>query len=115
MQKRLVVIILYLFILTGCKNNKEIACNFIQDNKSVDLQIKAINDEISSINIRTSFDIPNSVMFDENKYDFLVSQLDESYHFEDNKLIREYSVDLDKIYSLSKTLDNLRKQRFYCE
>lgn len=114
MEKRLILVLL-VFILSGCHNNLRVACNYIEEDKSVDLDIKAINDDISSIKVRTCFVIPNVVMFDDEKLEFLKSQLDSSYHFEDNKLIREYDIDLDDTYSLNKTLESLRKKRFYCE
>lgn len=114
MEKRIAIVVL-LVLLSGCQRNLRVACNFVQDDSSIDLDIKAINDDISSIKVRTCFVIPNVVMFDETKLKFVESQLDSSYHFEDNKLIREYDIDLDDAYSLNKTVESLRKKRFYCE
>lgn len=102
-------------MLTGCHNNLAVACNYIADDKSITLDINAINDEISSIGVRTCFEIPQKVMCDEDKINFIKGQLDSSYHFEDNLLIREYAIVLDDVYSLDKTIQYLKTQRFYCE
>lgn len=115
MEKTKGLVLVLLVLLSGCQNNKRIACNLIQENKSIDLDIRAINDDISSIDVRTSFIVPNETLFDDKKLEFLKSQLDNSYHFEDNKLIREYSILIDNKYSLDKTLEDLRKKRYYCE
>lgn len=113
MDKRLVLIIM--LILTGCSNSSLTACWYSKDSAEVNLDIKAINDDISSIHVRTSFEIPNNIIADKEKYDFILSQVDKTYHFEDNYLVKEYEVDLDDTYSLSSTKEYLKKMRFYCE
>lgn len=114
MDKKLVLIAL-VFVLTGCENQTLTACFYSKDNAEVYLDINAINDDISSIHTRICFDIPNSIIADKEKYDFIVSQIDNSYHFEDNLLVKEYEIQLNDIYSLSLTKDYLKKMRFYCE
>lgn len=115
MGKRIVIVLLVLLVLSGCQNRLRVACNYQLEDKSIDLDIKAINDDISSINVRTCFEIPYYVLYDQDKLEFLNSQLDDSYHYEDNLLIREYEIPLDRTYSLDMTLADLRKKRFYCE
>ena len=114
MEKRL-IILLFLFLCGGCHNNYRIACIYELDDKSLNLDIKAINDDISSIDVRACFEVPYKALLDKEKFDFINSQLDETYHFEDNILVREYSVELDKTYSLDKTIEYLNSKRFHCE
>ena len=114
MEKKLVLLLL-LIILSGCQNKKAVACSFGTEEKNISLDIKAINDDITSINVRSCFEIPYNVINDEEKFAFLNSQLDDSFHFEDNKLIREYEIELDDIYSLQKTIKYLNNKRYYCE
>ena len=113
MDKKALIVLLLL--LTGCENKKEIACILSTENKEVSLDIKAINDEISSIHVRNSFVIPYSVINDEDNFSFLSSQLSDDYHFEDNHLIKEYEIELDSNYSLNKTLEYLKTKRYFCE
>lgn len=113
MEKRLVLLIL--FILTGCQNKKIVACSFGLEDKNINLDINAINDDITSIRVRSCFEIPSSILSDEDKYNFIESQLDSSFHFEDNKLVREYEIELDDVYSLDKTIKYLNSKRYYCE
>ena len=46
---------------------------------------------------------------------FIRKQLDSSYHFEENRLIRRYALSLDQEYSLAKTLEYLKNEKYYCE
>lgn len=115
MEKKTIIVATLLIILTGCHNARAIACNYAVDDKSITLNIEAINDDIYSMNVRKCFEIPNVVMCDQEKYSFLLSQLDETYHFEDNLLIKEYDIELNDNYSLSSTIDYLQTKRFYCE
>lgn len=110
------LIVLLLLCLYGCHDNySQISCSLYNQDSIVYLDIKAINDDIDSILVRHTFEIPQRVMCDEEKYNFLLSQLDETYHFEDNILVKEYYEVLDKTYSLSKTIEELNKKRFFCE
>lgn len=109
------LILLTLLFLTGCGRNSVTSCTFSKDKAEVNLDIKAINDDISSIKVRTSFEIPSAILADRDKYDFILSQVDDSYHFENNYLINEYNIALDDKYSLELTKDHLKHMRFYCE
>lgn len=114
-RKKTIVVLLSLFLLTGCHNNLRVACSYSLDDKTIDLDIKAHNDDISSISVRTSFEIPQAVICDKERFDLLNSQLDNTYHFENNLLVREYDIEMDDTYSLKKTIDDLNSKRFYCE
>lgn len=113
MDKKLVLLVL--LILCGCSNNKVAACSYSKENSEVFIDIKAINDNIDSIKVRTYYEIPNSVICDEEKYSFLLSQLDDRYHFEDNKLVKEEELPIEDNYSFELTKDYLRSMRYYCD
>lgn len=109
------VIIFSLVFLSSCSNHKEVSCILEKDNKSINLEIQAINDDISSIRQRVVFVLPNDLLADENWLSKLNEQLDDSYHYEDNKLVSETDLLIDDTYSLNKTIEYLRKERFYCD
>lgn len=109
------IVILILLLLTGCSNNKSIACTYIDGDKSQTINIDAINDVINGINIRVCFVLPKNLLADQEKYDFIVQQLDDSYHFEDNVLVREYNIEINSQYSYELTINDLKNRRFYCE
>lgn len=116
MDKKAITFLIILFIVCGCKNKDTLtACTYFSDNKQLDLNIYSHYDEIYAIKVREVFDIPQRVISDESKYNFIINQLDDSYRFEDNLLVREYDVELSDIYSLYKTKDYLKDMRFNCE
>lgn len=110
-------IVLVLFILlVGCENkSRNIACILFGKDSEIYINIHAKYDDIESVEVKECFDIPSVVMADEKKFAFLNSQLDNTYHFEGNKLIKDYCIALDDTYSLEKTIEGLRTRRFYCE
>ena len=109
-------IIIFLFLLAGCsKPISNVACTCFKPDSTIQIQIKASGDDIDSIDIITSFEIPNEVLLDEDKYNFLLSQLNDSFYFENNILFKKECVVLDDKYSLEKTINNLRGRRFNCE
>lgn len=113
MDKRFVI--LCLFLLSGCKS-KNIACTYYSEQGQIEIEIEAMNDDIKQIEVCSSFNLPMSLVYDEDKYaDFLKQLSDEYYIDENNTLIKKESVLLDKKYSLSKTLDYLKMKRFVCE
>lgn len=113
MEKRLILLII--LFLTACQNKKTVACSLGLEDKNINIDISAINDDISSIKVRSSFIIPTPILTDKDKYEFIQKQLDNTFHFEDNKLIREYDIEIDDVYSLDKTIKYLNSKRYYCE
>lgn len=114
MEKKLTLLSLF-FLLTGCYSNHSVACIYSLQDKEVILDINAINDDITSIHERTSFVVPTEVLMNEERLNFLKSQLDNTYHFEDNLLVKERDLDIDDTYSLERTLKYLKTKRFICE
>lgn len=114
MYKKKTLIIL-LVLLTGCSRNKTLtACTCYKDDSTINIEISAVGDDITGIDIITSFEIPNAVFLDDDKYNLLISQLDNSFYFENNTLIKKENIVLDETYSLQKTIEYLRKRRFNC-
>lgn len=109
------ITILLLILLTGCQNKKETACMLSNQDSQISIDIKAINDDITSINVREFFIIPSNVISNPEFFNDLNSQINYYYHFEDNLLVKEYEVELDDTYSYSKTLEYLRNKRYFCE
>lgn len=112
MEKTLIIIFL-LFILCGCQKSTLVSCvQKNNDDSYVNIDIRATDDIINSFFVRISYKLP--YLKQEYKKDF-DSQLDSSYHYENDTLIKEYYEKIDGIYSLSKTKDSLIAKRFYCE
>lgn len=115
MSKKKLLIIL-LILLSGCSKNKYVACSLSDTNSQISLEISAINDEINSIKVRTVFELPNSLICDIDKFNYLKSQLNDDYKIENNNLlIKEYNVNLDNKYSFAKTIEYLKKEKYFCE
>jgi len=111
-EKRL--LILLLFILCGCRE-RSAACTRFNNDDRVEINIKALNDDIRTIEVVETFVLPYEVLADERSYQELLKQMDKSCYFEDNKLIRRYGLPVDGKYSLSKTIEYLRQEKYYCE
>lgn len=113
MQKKYLVLVL--LFLTGCDNKSQVACEFNKDDASINLLINANNDLIDSIDVRIAYEIPYAVILNDKFLNDLNAQLDDHYHYEDNILVKEYSIDINKDYSLALTLDYLRSKRYFCD
>ena len=112
-MKKLIWIILF-FIICGCTNKKSVACQRYADNIETYIDIQSINDDITLINVKEVFIIDYDLLMDNDIKTFLDTQIDESYYFIDNKLIKEYNLIIDNKYSLSKTLEYLKKEKYLC-
>ena len=100
--------------MCGCNNNKSVACLKESGNIETYIDIQSINDDITLINIKEIFIIDYDLLMNKDIKTFLDSQIDESYYFLDNKLIREYNLIIDNKYSLNKTLEHLKKEKYLC-
>ena len=112
MEKR--TLILLCLFLCGC-NHKSASCVRFNGNDEISLQIKALNDDIQSIEVSEVFLLPYELLSDNEELQRFTKQLDASYHFEENRLIRRHSIVLDDRYSFMNTLEKLRKERYHCE
>lgn len=114
MEKK--VLIVLFILLSGCQNKEKlVTCSCLLQDKAIYIDIHAKYDDIQSVEVKETFEIPNKVMADKEKLDFLVKQLDSTYHFENNTLVKTYSVVIDDVYSLDSTIEALKLRRFYCE
>lgn len=112
MKKLLLIIIL---LLCACEKEKNCSCVKIDGDKQIYLDISSIYDDIVSVSIREAFVLPYSLLLDEYSSSYLKEQLDDTYHIENNMLIREYEVIPDDRCSLQLTLSELKKELFICE
>lgn len=112
MKKKLIIL---LILLTGCRNNRAYACSRYSNDDSITIDLNAVNDTILTIHVREAFKLPYTLLYDEKKRSFLNSQLDDSYHYENTNLVREYDLFPDQNCSLKMTLDDLQDGRFFCE
>ena len=112
MEKKLIIL---LFLLTGCQNNRTYACSRYFNDDSISIDLKAVNDKILVFHVREAFKLPHTLLYDEKKRSFLDSQLDDSYHYENTYLVREYDLLPDEECSLQMTLEDLKSRRYLCE
>ena len=107
-------LVLLCLLLCGC-NRKSASCVRFKGNDEINIQINALNDVIESIEVSEIFELPYELLSDKEEFERFSRQLDSSYHFEENRLIRRYSIILDDRYSFMETLNKLKKERFNCE
>ena len=108
-------LVLLVFILYGCSNHHSVACEKDNGNIKTYIEIQAINDDITLINIKEVFVIDYDLLMNKEIKSFLDGQIDSSYYYHDNKLIKEYSIIMDDRYSFSKTLEQFKKEKYICE
>lgn len=106
--------IIILFVLCGCQRQRSIACEKQAGDILTYIDIEAINDDITLIKVKEIFIIEYDLLVNDKIKTFLDKQIDESYYYLDNKLIREYTLFLDNKYSLNKTLEELKKEKYLC-
>ena len=112
MEKKLIIL---LFLLTGCLNERTFACSRFLNEDSTTISLDAVNDTILTFRVREAFKLPHTLLYDEAGRSFLDSQLDDTYHYENTYLIREYELFPEKECSLRMTLDDLKNRRYFCE
>ncbi|MBR4461738.1 MAG: hypothetical protein IKS51_04080 [Erysipelotrichaceae bacterium] len=107
-------IIIILLLLSACEKHRTMACEHWEKQKQIYLDIEADYDQIDSILVNEVFVIPYHLLANENSMEDLRNQLDDTYHFEENKLIHSYYYEFDGVYSLSATVDYLRDKNYVC-
>ena len=103
-----------LFIIMGMQSQSA-SCVKFNGNDEISIEIKALNDDIESIEVSEVFELPYELISDNEEFARFSKQLDASYHFEDNHLIRKYTIVLDDRYSFMNTLQKLEKEHYHCE
>ena len=115
MSKKRKLLIFILLFLCGCSRQRQIACSRFYKDDSLILEIEAVNDDIVSMRTVELFVLPEDLLADEKRFSDLEKQFDESCHMEGNRLIRTYELPLERKYSLALTLEELKKEKSYCE
>ena len=112
MEKKLIIL---LFLLSGCRNERAYACSRYSNDDSIIINLNAVNDTILSFHVREAFKLLHTLLYDEKRRLFLESQLDDSYHYENSYLVKEYDLLPDENCSLQMTLKDLKNRRYFCE
>ena len=94
-KKKLIISLLVL--LCGCSNAKTVSCSCYDGKDSLTLKIDAVNDDIRMIEVIEVFELPQDLLADEVRFRQFEGQLDKSYHLEENRLVRNYSLSLNGI------------------
>lgn len=108
-------LVVCLLLLVGCKSQRVVSCLIEDDDKIINLNIKANYDDISGIHVIEALKFPKEVILDKEKCRSIIDQFDDGYYLVDNMVVNEYDEKLDKTYSLKKTIESLNKEYFYCE
>lgn len=103
-----------LLLLSACEKRRTMACERWESDRQIYLDIEAEYDEIRSVTVSEVFVIPYPLLMDERCMEDLRRQLDDTYHFEENRLVRRYSYDFDGIYSLAATAGYLEDRNYVC-
>lgn len=114
MEKRLIIILLFV-LLSGCSNEKTVACSRYDGADYLQLNIKADNDDITSIEVEEVFVLPAELLANQRYYEDLRKQLDSSCSLESDRLIRQYYLPLSTTYSLAKTTEALERDHYACK
>ena len=110
------IILILLLFLTSCENKeKTIACSKFEADRDIDIYINAEYDQIKSISVFQTYTLASDLFQYEERLNLLKNQLDDTYYFEDNKLIRRQDYLIEDDYSLNKTIEYLKKDKFACE
>ena len=112
MEKRCLILIC--LCLCGC-NKKSAACVRYSGENEVGITLNGLNDKITSIEVNEVFVLPYELLLNEEEFKRFSRQLDVSYHFEENRLIRNYAIAVDGDYSFVKTIKALEKEKYHCE
>ena len=113
MEKTLCIILI--FVLYGCSNDKTYACSKIIDNSQILLTFNTVNDNISELIIDEKYEIDSQLLSHGESFFAYLDSLDDSYTYLDGWLYRKQVIIPDDVYSISLTLQSLRKDRYYCD
>lgn len=109
-------ILILLLILCSCTvKEKSIACSKFETDREIDINIKADYDKIKYVEVIQTYTLDNFLLLNEERLDVLKKQLDDTYYFVDNKLIKKEIIGINDNYSLDETIRYLRKDRYNCE
>ena len=112
-MEKYTIILLCLFLF-GC-TRRSASCVRFNGNDEINIRISALNDDIESIEVCEVFELPYDLISNNEEFERFKKQLDASYHLEENRLIRNYSIVLDDRYSFMNTIKRLEKEHYSCE
>lgn len=110
------IIILICLFLGGCANtNREVSCKLKNGNDLTKVTIISHFDEILSYSVKESFYIPYEYLANPKIEEDIIKQIEGVYTLEDNYLVRYLDAPIDKMYSLSKTMELLGDKGYVCK
>ena len=104
-----------LVLLCGCENRRSFACSRDFNPHRIHIDIQAVNDRIETLDVTESFELPYSLLLDEERAAEFRKQLDSSYAIQGNRLIRNYRIVPEEVFSIARTLEYLKKEKYICE
>ncbi len=113
MEKKATIILMLL--LCGCTRKEKMACIREYDDGYIDIEIEGEYNTISRISVVETLVFPEQILLDDEKLRFLLDQAVEGSYVEGNHLIRSYELCPLEDYDFRRSIDALRKERFYCE
>ncbi len=111
-KKKLTVLLL---LLSGCAEQRTYACSRIEGGNGIYLNIEALRDRVVSAEMTERYELPYDLLLDKERLGRLAEQLDEGCFFHGNALYCECRIVPEEEYSLDRTLEQLKQQRFICE
>lgn len=105
-------LILILVLISGCDSSRTYIATRYEKNNEIRLTITSNFDNIKTIEVRRKFKLPYELLLNDEYLSNFNSQLDNTYHYEDNFLIQEYCVPVNGKYSVSSTIAYLKEQKY---
>ena len=114
-MEKISLIITILFLLCGCRNYRSFACQSFNGDDSLRIEFETVNDDIVSVHVSQLKVLPSDLLYNQKFMEDFNRQLNEEYHLEENKLIREYDLPVEGKYSITSTIRQLESERYHCE
>ena len=108
-------LILLVALLSGCAKQNSYACSRVNAEAEIYLNIEALGDRIVSVEMTERYGLPHDLLPDEERSGRLSAQLDEGCFFHGNDLYCRNVFMPEEDYSLTKTMEDLKRKRFNCE
>ena len=102
-----------MLLLSGCTRWRYAACIRNDRNVNVSLDIEARNDTITKIEVIESLFLDDRFL--RGIDDSFLMQLYADERLLEDRIVHEYEAEMKEEYSFMKTIEELKKEGFYCE
>lgn len=109
------ILSLLIILLSSCNTYKSFACSKHNENIQLIITVDGHYDVIENIMLDEKIRIDDENLLNEDQFNAFLSSLDDSYSYLDGYLYRHQSIIPDKDYSLMATIEQLKKERYYCD